>query len=98
MSEWDIVLRLFILQSILTSQYHVSHSGALLQILWKNKESQEYKKKKDKESKMEEAENNKAILFQSDKSTIGKKRFLRAYCKESSNSDLLLEHFSHSFQ
>lgn len=46
MSEWDIVLRLFILQSILTSQYHVSHSGALLQILWKNKESQEYKKKK----------------------------------------------------
>lgn len=54
--------------------------------------------KKDKESKMEEAENNKAILFQSDKSTIGKKRFLRAYCKESSNSDLLLEHFSHSFQ
>lgn len=96
MSEWDIVLRLFILQSILTSQHHVSHSGALLQILWKNKESQEYKKKKDKESKMEEAENNKAILFQSDKST--KKRFLRAYCKESSNSDLLLEHFSHSFQ
>lgn len=98
MSEWDIVLRLFILQSILTSQHHVSHSGALLQILWKNTESQEYKKKKDKESKMEEAENNKAILFQSDKSTIGKKRFLRAYCKESLNSDLLLEHFSHSFQ
>lgn len=56
------------------------------------------RKKKDKESKMEEAENNKAILFQSDKSTIGKKRFLRAYCKESLNSDLLLEHFSHSFQ
>lgn len=37
------------------------------------------RKKKDKESKMEEAENNKAILFQSDKSTIGKKRFQTFY-------------------
>lgn len=51
-----------------------------------------------KNQKMEEAEKNKVILFQSDKSTIGMKRFLRAYCKESSNSDFLLEHFSYIFQ
>lgn len=47
---------------------------------------------------MEEAEKNKAILFQSDQSIIAMKRFLRTYCKESSNSDLLLEHFSYIFQ
>lgn len=47
---------------------------------------------------MEEGEKNEAILSKSEKSTIGMKRFLRAYCKESSNSDLLSEHFSYMFQ